>query len=347
MPRVLTALLVFCLSIVSLSAQPSSESNAPVRIGPGVTPPRLIRKVEPEYSAEARANQIQGTVMFQIVVSEQGRPTEITVLSPLGFGLDEQAQRALEQWEFAPGMKNGVPVRILANVEVNFRFAGVWFDEKAERRRNTFNLALGTLGRSDSASGEIARAVASITELSRSQYPPAVYLAGKWLLDGEHGQRDTAAGLAKMEEAAAKNYGPALYEVGIRRVRGHELPHDLKKGLSELRSAATLGSVQAQYHLGVRYETGDGVPGDQARARRYYHLCASRGTALCQYRLGRLLLEAAGRNEREYVQAQAWLQLAAEQDLAEAKALALKDAPQLTAEQRAWVETLKRQMMRK
>jgi TonB family protein len=78
-----------------------------MRIGPGVTPPRLIHKTEPEYSPEARADHVQGTVILQIVVNEKGRATDISVISPLGFGFDEQAQTAVAKWEFVPGMKAG------------------------------------------------------------------------------------------------------------------------------------------------------------------------------------------------------------------------------------------------
>jgi TonB family protein len=38
----------------------------------------------------------------------------------LGFGLDENAIQALKQWRFRPGMRNGVPVDVALNIEVNF-----------------------------------------------------------------------------------------------------------------------------------------------------------------------------------------------------------------------------------
>ena len=113
-----------------------------LRIGPGVTPPKLIHKTEPEYSPEARDAHIQGTSVFEVVINEQGRAANITVLSPIGFGLDERAQTAIEKWRFVPGSKDGKPVKVLATIEVNFRFAGLGFDEKTEHERTKFNLAL-------------------------------------------------------------------------------------------------------------------------------------------------------------------------------------------------------------
>jgi TonB family protein len=127
--------------------------------------------VEPKYSSEARADRIQGTVVLQIVVNEQGRATNIGVISPLGFGLDEQVVAAIEQWKFAPGVKDGKPVRILATVEVNFRFPQIWFDQKAERQRTAFNLALEGLKQGGKSKD---RAIASMHGLSQGQFPAAI-----------------------------------------------------------------------------------------------------------------------------------------------------------------------------
>jgi TonB family protein len=39
----------------------------------------------------------------------------------LGLGLDEKAIEAVRQWKFDPARKNGQPVAVQINVEVNFR----------------------------------------------------------------------------------------------------------------------------------------------------------------------------------------------------------------------------------
>jgi TPR repeat protein len=68
---------------------------------------------------------------------------------------------------------------------------------------------------------------------------------------------------------------------------------------------------------------------------------------LCQYRLGRLLYDAMDRKERDYLQAIALFQLAAENGSSEARQLASSESPKLTDEQTAWVGSLKRQIVRK
>jgi periplasmic protein TonB len=91
------------------------------RIGGGVSPPSILFKVEPEYSEEARKAKFQGTVLLYVVVDEKGNPRDIKILRPLGLGLDQKAVEAVEKWKFTPGKKDGKPVPVQAQIEVNFR----------------------------------------------------------------------------------------------------------------------------------------------------------------------------------------------------------------------------------
>ena len=95
--------------------------NWPVsRVGGTVTEPVVASRVEPQYSDAARAARIQGTVVMQAVVHEDGSLSIVRIIQKLGFGLDENAQSALEQWRFRPAMQAGQPVAVSLNVEVNF-----------------------------------------------------------------------------------------------------------------------------------------------------------------------------------------------------------------------------------
>jgi TonB family protein len=91
------------------------------RVGGGVSAPTLIFKREPEYSAEARAAKYQGTVILAVVIGTDGEAHNIQVVQPLGMELDDEAVAAVSGWKFKPGMRNGVPVPVLAQIEVNFR----------------------------------------------------------------------------------------------------------------------------------------------------------------------------------------------------------------------------------
>jgi len=91
------------------------------RVGNGTTPPSLLYKLEPAYTEEARAAKIAGTVLLQIVIDPSGIATDMQLIKGVGFGLDEKAVEAINQWKFKPGTKDGVPVPVQAQIEVNFR----------------------------------------------------------------------------------------------------------------------------------------------------------------------------------------------------------------------------------
>ena len=97
------------------------SSAPPERVGGDVSPPVLISKVEPEYSAAAHKAKYSGSVLVSLVVDANGLPQDIHVVRPVGLGLDEKAVEAVTQWRFHPGTKSGRPVPILAQVEVTFR----------------------------------------------------------------------------------------------------------------------------------------------------------------------------------------------------------------------------------
>jgi periplasmic protein TonB len=91
------------------------------RVGGGVTAPRVIYAPDPEFSEEARKTKFQGMVVLWVIVGPDGRTHDIRVYRSLGMGLDEKAIEAIRQWIFEPGRKDGIPVAVQVNVEVNFR----------------------------------------------------------------------------------------------------------------------------------------------------------------------------------------------------------------------------------
>jgi TonB family protein len=320
----------------------------PYRIGsPGITRPEVVRRLDPEYSNEARSALAQGTVLLELTISEQGRAADIAVLSPVGFGLDEKAVAAIEKWVFKPGLKDGVPVPVLVTIEVNFRLKQGWMNEKTEKQRTAFNQAVAVVNRPNAEPAVLSKSIQKIKELSDSNYPAAMFTIGTWKLAGQFMPKDTGAGMELLQKAAAAKYSLALYEVGMRRVRGRDLPQDVEAGMQQLRDASVLGNQQAQYFLGNHYGIGgDGVPKDLDRARRYFRLCAAQAVAACQHRLGQLLYESPDRKERDLLQAVAWFELAADQNFAQAQqALALaREQNSLGEDQQRAIRTLKQSL---
>ena len=116
------------LSSCSLQTpQPHETSVAEVRprayrtSEEGVRAPRLLRKVEPDYTDQAKDAKTEGQVVLAVEVGPDGKAHNIQVIRSLNEGLDNNAIKAIRQWEFKPGTKDGEPVTVRANVEVNYR----------------------------------------------------------------------------------------------------------------------------------------------------------------------------------------------------------------------------------
>jgi protein TonB len=92
------------------------------RPGSGVTLPRVLREVKPQYTSDAMRAKVQGTVLLQCVVKPDGSVGDVQVVRSLdsAFGLDQEAIKAARQWRFAPGMRLGEPVPVLVTIELTF-----------------------------------------------------------------------------------------------------------------------------------------------------------------------------------------------------------------------------------
>jgi TonB family protein len=108
----------------SSSASPTAEhlEQEVFRPGDGVSLPRVIKEVKPEYTAAAMQEKIQGSVRLDTVIAVSGEPTNIRVTQSLDdrFGLDQAAVDALSQWRFEPGRKDGKAVPVLVEIEIRF-----------------------------------------------------------------------------------------------------------------------------------------------------------------------------------------------------------------------------------
>jgi len=103
-----------------LAPSESPQTEKVYRLGAGITSPKPTKRVDPEFSEEARRDKVQGTVVLSFVVGVDGIPRDITVKRSFGHGLDEKAIEALRQWRFEPGRKDGQPVPTTVTIEVNF-----------------------------------------------------------------------------------------------------------------------------------------------------------------------------------------------------------------------------------
>jgi len=126
--RLAQGLTVFALAAIALTAAVSTrfpvfaQERKVHKAGvDGVESPRMLYKVEPRYSKEAKDAGIEGKVVLSVVIDEVGHADEIEVTTPLIDSLDTEAVKAIKQWRFTPGTKDGLPVPVRATIEVNYR----------------------------------------------------------------------------------------------------------------------------------------------------------------------------------------------------------------------------------
>jgi TonB family protein len=90
-------------------------------MGPGISAPRVLLKVDPDYTPEAKDAGIEGTVLLAVVIGADGVVHDVSVVRGPGYGLEQKAIEALAKWHFQPGLKDGAPVNVRAQIEFNFR----------------------------------------------------------------------------------------------------------------------------------------------------------------------------------------------------------------------------------
>ncbi len=104
------------------SSGPKKQDSADTVYKPGadVKAPKLIHYVEPEFSDSADEAFVDGVVKISTVVTLDGLPTDLHVLTSLTSKEDTTAVNAVKQWRFQPGTKDGEAVKVQVTVEVSF-----------------------------------------------------------------------------------------------------------------------------------------------------------------------------------------------------------------------------------
>ena len=100
----------------------SAQEQTVYKPGNGVTLPAVVKQVKAVYTQEAMDAHIEGTVGLDVVVQADGSVGDVKVARSLDptYGLDEQAVKAMKQWQFKPGTKDGKAVAVRVEVEIRF-----------------------------------------------------------------------------------------------------------------------------------------------------------------------------------------------------------------------------------
>jgi TonB family protein len=83
--------------------------------------PEAREQSDPGYPLELMKSNVHGTVTLYAVINSDGKVTDIRVLNSPDDRLDSYAAQALARWKFAPAVRAGKPVALVAVVEIPFR----------------------------------------------------------------------------------------------------------------------------------------------------------------------------------------------------------------------------------
>ena len=113
---------VLAVVVVLAAATAHAQDQVVYEQGNGVSTPKVVPDVKPNYTSEALHEKIKGAVILDAVVKSDGTVGKVTVRRSLDrlYGLDDNCVRALKQWKFEPGMKDGKAVAVHITVTMAF-----------------------------------------------------------------------------------------------------------------------------------------------------------------------------------------------------------------------------------
>jgi protein TonB len=99
----------------------TKSEGTTVAVATVTTMPRLLRDSKPEYPEEARKRGVEGKVVLEVIVDENGEVLSAKVLRSVDAMLDQAALVAVKGLRFSPATKDGRPV----SVKITYTFAFV------------------------------------------------------------------------------------------------------------------------------------------------------------------------------------------------------------------------------
>jgi len=115
-------------TVEGLIAPPPPVSHQPVRIGGQIEAPALIHRVEPIYPLLAQMSKIDGVVILEAIVGEDGHVRSVKVLRGHPI-LGKAATDAVAQWQYEPLRLDSMPAAFELTVSLWFHF-----EDKPKRR---------------------------------------------------------------------------------------------------------------------------------------------------------------------------------------------------------------------
>jgi len=103
---------------------PPNFAGKVIQVGNKLQSSKLLARVPPVYPADCKSERVQGVVLLQALIGQEGFVESVTQLNQL---VDERLARAaidaVRQWRYSATLLNGQPVAVLTEVEVTFTLA--------------------------------------------------------------------------------------------------------------------------------------------------------------------------------------------------------------------------------
>jgi len=103
---------------------PQTTTIKPVRsdgqLGVEVIIPTPIRRITPVYPEKCKKEKIEGTVVLEIEIDEEGNVMDVQVLKSVHPDIDKAAIQAIKKWKYKPVLKDGKPAPVVFAVTINF-----------------------------------------------------------------------------------------------------------------------------------------------------------------------------------------------------------------------------------
>ncbi len=109
-----------CNCVTADVPPPPPPPPAPVPVGGNIRPPQKVYDVAPAYPPLARAAHVEGVVILEAIIGENGEVRDVRVLRSISV-LDGAAVDAVRQWRFTPTLLNGQAVPVVMTITVAFK----------------------------------------------------------------------------------------------------------------------------------------------------------------------------------------------------------------------------------
>ncbi|SFR98852.1 TonB family C-terminal domain-containing protein [Granulicella pectinivorans] len=83
-------------------------------------PPTLAHRTDVPETPEAEHDKVRGSLLMRLTVDEHGAVKFVSVLKPLGYGLDARAIEQVRRWTFTPAQASGAPAPMKLDIAETF-----------------------------------------------------------------------------------------------------------------------------------------------------------------------------------------------------------------------------------